>query len=165
MYRLEPTRSTCNPNRYSILPEYPWRSFRYILLVSVETHKLRQMRYRKGYQLIVWSSYGYIALDYGCWKSILCAKYRPKLQARAAEKFICSKLLLFRVNIRRKCRLQVFVKNTVSSSNGLSKSYIPTMPSYKEPISWLGFCFHDQDKAICVAVNAKFSILAVGTQR
>ncbi|KAL1935687.1 hypothetical protein VTP01DRAFT_4827 [Rhizomucor pusillus] len=54
--------------------------------------------------------------------------------------------------------------NTVSSSNGLSKSYIPTMPSYKEPISWLGFCFHDQDKAICVAVNAKFSLLAVGTQ-
>lgn len=47
------------------------------------------------------------------------------------------------------------------------------MPSYRESIAWHGVCFHGMDsdpveadkEATCVAVNGKFSLIAVGTRR
>lgn len=42
------------------------------------------------------------------------------------------------------------------------------MPSYRDPITWNGICFHeaaeDEQAATCVAINAKFSLIAVGTK-
>ena len=48
----------------------------------------------------------------------------------------------------------------------------PTIPSYKEMITWSGTCFHGEEilldvgkQATSVAVNGKFSLIAVGTRR
>ncbi|KAI9489868.1 RIC1-domain-containing protein [Zychaea mexicana] len=53
------------------------------------------------------------------------------------------------------------------SSFGIS----PTVPSYKEMITWTGTCFHGEEEevdvgkqATSVAVNGKFSLIAVGTK-
>ncbi|KAJ8656341.1 hypothetical protein O0I10_007906 [Lichtheimia ornata] len=59
---------------------------------------------------------------------------------------------------------------TAASLNGNATS--PTMPSYRESIAWHGVCFHGMDsdpleadmQATCVAVNGKFSLIAVGTR-
>ncbi|ORY97505.1 RIC1-domain-containing protein [Syncephalastrum racemosum] len=44
----------------------------------------------------------------------------------------------------------------------------PTMPSYRDTITWNGICFHEaaeaEHAATCVAINAKFSLIAVGTK-
>ncbi|KAI8384220.1 RIC1-domain-containing protein [Radiomyces spectabilis] len=57
-------------------------------------------------------------------------------------------------------------------ADGSSTSSAPSMPSFADPIHWSGVCFHgkeDQDlefgkQATCVAVNPKFSLIAVGTK-
>ncbi|KAI9317719.1 RIC1-domain-containing protein [Dichotomocladium elegans] len=47
---------------------------------------------------------------------------------------------------------------------------MPSMPSYRDTINWTGSCFHglqtqeNGDQATTVAVNSKFSLIAVGTQ-
>ncbi|KAI8142660.1 RIC1-domain-containing protein [Fennellomyces sp. T-0311] len=58
------------------------------------------------------------------------------------------------------------------SSSSASMNGSPTVPSYKDMISWTGTCFHGEEEegldtgkqATCVAVNGKFSLIAVGTK-
>lgn len=47
----------------------------------------------------------------------------------------------------------------------------PTMPTFEKKIHWTGVCFHDIDledgdhRAISIAINSKFSLIAIGTNR
>ncbi|ORX51228.1 RIC1-domain-containing protein [Hesseltinella vesiculosa] len=54
-----------------------------------------------------------------------------------------------------------------TKSDASTSSNAPSAPSFTEPIHWSGCCFHDDspiDPATCIAMNAKFSLIAVGTK-
>ncbi|KAF1806307.1 RIC1-domain-containing protein [Mucor lusitanicus] len=64
--------------------------------------------------------------------------------------------------------------NTLSqerrSSNGSTTLTSPSTPSFEKKIHWTGVCFHNTDtddvhRATSVAINAKFSLIAIGTDR
>ncbi|KAF7732832.1 hypothetical protein EC973_000108 [Apophysomyces ossiformis] len=56
-----------------------------------------------------------------------------------------------------------------ASSSEFHATSTPTVPSFTEAIHWTGCCFHEPEgtksnhKAVSVAVNAKFSLIAIGT--
>lgn len=63
-----------------------------------------------------------------------------------------------------------------SNSNGSVSSKTvtsPSMPTYEKQLAWVGICFHSSTadgkegfhKATSVSVNAKFSLIAVGTDK
>jgi hypothetical protein len=67
-----------------------------------------------------------------------------------------------------------FVQNNSSlsqrrQSNGSTSSHIPTptMPTFEKKIHWTGVCFHNNTdhQATSVAINAKFSMIAIGTNK
>ncbi|KAI8089450.1 RIC1-domain-containing protein [Halteromyces radiatus] len=60
-------------------------------------------------------------------------------------------------------------KSSTKSESDDHPSTSPSAPSFTEPIHWFGRCFHgasttsSYDPATCIAINAKFSLIAVGT--
>ena len=64
-------------------------------------------------------------------------------------------------------------RSSVNSSSGSAPTNTktsPSMPTYEKQLAWVGTCFHKEgskvfDKATTVAVNAKFSLIAVGTEK
>ncbi|CAO3613910.1 unnamed protein product [Cunninghamella echinulata] len=60
-------------------------------------------------------------------------------------------------------------KGSTNSDSSGSFIQTPTTPSFSEPIRWSGCCLHGDnfdpiDEATCVAINARFSLIAVGTK-
>ncbi|KAI8335438.1 RIC1-domain-containing protein [Chlamydoabsidia padenii] len=81
------------------------------------------------------------------------------------------KLMNISVWITQLGRVYIVQNHQKSTQRRGSKSSIksdpspPSTPSFLEPIHWSGQCFHDtDDPATSLSINAKFSLIAVGTK-
>ncbi|ORZ10211.1 RIC1-domain-containing protein [Absidia repens] len=61
-------------------------------------------------------------------------------------------------------------KSSTKSDSSIHSPVSPSAPSFTESVHWSGRCFHGNttsdsfDSATCLAINAKFSLIAIGTE-